>query len=67
MSFVIAAPELVQGAAQDLAGIHSSLAEATATVAGPTTGAAAAAEDEVSIAMASMFGNHLVGRRRCGG
>ena len=57
MSFVIATPELVQGAAQDLAGIGSSLAEASATVAGPTTGVAAAAQDEVSLAVASMFGN----------
>src|ERR1700677_4400953 len=57
MSFVIATPDLVQGAAQDLAGIRSSLAEATAIAAGPTTGVAAAAQDEVSIAIASMFGN----------
>ena len=56
MSFVIAVPELVQGAAQDLAGIGSSLAEATASVSGPTTGIAAAAQDEVSVAIASMFG-----------
>jgi hypothetical protein len=56
MSFVIATPDLVQGAAQDLAGIGSSLAEATATAAGPTTGVAAAAQDEVSIAIASLFG-----------
>ena len=56
MSFVIAAPELVQGAAQDLAGIQSSLAEATTTAAGPTTGIAAAAQDEVSVAIASLFG-----------
>jgi PE family len=57
MSFVIATPELVQGAAQGLAGIQSSLAEATTTAAGPTTGIAAAAQDEVSLAIASMFGN----------
>ena len=57
MSFMIATPDLVQGAAQDLAGIRSSLAEATSTVAGPTTGIAAAAQDEVSVAIASMFGN----------
>jgi hypothetical protein len=57
MSFVIAAPELVQGAAQDVAGIGSSLAEATSTAAGPTTGVVAAAQDEVSLAIASMFGN----------
>jgi hypothetical protein len=56
MSFMIATPDLVQSAAQDLAGIRSSLAEATATAAGPTTGVAAAAQDEVSVAMASLFG-----------
>jgi hypothetical protein len=55
MSLVIA-PELVQGAAQDLAGIRSSLAHATATFSGPTTSIATAAQDEVSIAIASMFG-----------
>ncbi len=58
MSFVIAVPELVQGAAQDLAGIHASLAEATATVSAPTTGIAVAAQDEVSIAIASIFGSY---------
>ena len=42
MSFVIAVPELVQGAAQDLLGIGSSLADAARTVSGPTTGIAAA-------------------------
>lgn len=57
MSFVSAATALVEGAAQDLAGIGSSLADATATVSGPTTGLAAAAQDEVSIALASLFGN----------
>jgi hypothetical protein len=58
MSFVIAAPEMLQGAAQDLAGIHSSLAEATSGAAAPTTGVVAAAEDEVSTSIASMFGNY---------
>jgi hypothetical protein len=57
MSFVIAAPELVQGAAQDLAGIRSSLVQATTAAAAPTTGIAAAAQDEVSVAIASLFGN----------
>ena len=56
MSFVTATPELVHGAAQNLAGIRSSLAEATAAASGPTTGIAAAAEDEVSVAIASLFG-----------
>jgi len=57
MSFVIATPDLVQSAAQDLAGIRSSLAEAAASAAGPTTGLATAAQDEVSTAIASLFGN----------
>jgi hypothetical protein len=57
MSFVIATPDLVQGAAQDLAGIRSSLAQATTAASGPTTGIAAAASDEVSVAIASLFGN----------
>jgi hypothetical protein len=57
MSFVSVTPELIHGAAQDLAGIRSSLAEAATTATGPTTGIVAAAEDEVSIAIASMFGD----------
>ncbi|MCV7088954.1 PE family protein [Mycobacterium interjectum] len=57
MSFVIATPDLVESAATSLAGIRSSLAEAAATAAGPTTGIAVAAQDEVSVAIASMFGN----------
>jgi len=57
MSFVIAAADLVQGAAQDLAGIHASLAEAASVVAGPTTGVVPAAADEVSAAISAMFGN----------
>ncbi|TDK91057.1 PE family protein [Mycobacterium paragordonae] len=57
MSFVIAAPEQLQGAAEDLAGIRASLTDAAAAVAGPTTGIAAAAQDEISTAVASMFGS----------
>ena len=57
MSFVTAMPELVESAATHLAGIRSSLAEAAATAAAPTTGILTAAQDEVSIAIASMFGN----------
>ncbi|OBG41094.1 hypothetical protein A5672_12935 [Mycobacterium alsense] len=57
MSFVTAMPDLVENAAENLAGIRSSLAEAAAIAAGPTTGVATAAQDEVSIAIASMFGN----------
>src|ERR1700741_888407 len=57
MSFVTAAPDLVQGAAQDLAGIRASLAEAAAAVAGPTTGVVPAAADEGSAAISALFGN----------
>src|ERR1700677_2647480 len=57
MSFVIAAPELVQDAAQNLAGIRSSLAQGTTAAAGPTTGIAAGASGGVSVSIASLFGN----------
>ena len=57
MSFVTAAPDLVEAAAQDLAGIRSSLMEASASVAAPTTGVVPAAADEVSAGVAALFGN----------
>jgi len=56
MSFVVAAPEAVTTVAQDLAGIHSSLSQVTAAATGPTTAIVAAAEDEVSAAVAALFG-----------
>lgn len=46
-----------QGAARDVAGIGSSLAQASNAAAGPTTGVVAAAQDEVSLALASLFGH----------
>jgi hypothetical protein len=55
MSSATAAPELVQDAAQNLAGTGSSLVWASSAVADPTTGIAAA-EDEVSLAITSTFG-----------
>ncbi|MEE6180064.1 PE family protein, partial [Mycobacterium sp. 050134] len=57
MSFLIATPDLVESAAQSLSGIRSSLAEAAASAASPTTGVVAAAQDEVSVAIASLFGS----------
>lgn len=57
MSYVIAVPELLQGAADDLAGLRASLTEAVAAAAGPTTAIAAAAQDEISDAVATMFGS----------
>jgi len=58
MSFVIAAPEMMTSAATDLAGIGSTLSAANAAAAAPTTGVVAAAEDEVSAAIAALFSGH---------
>jgi PE family len=57
MSFVTTTPDIVARAARDLAGIGSALSAANASAAPPTTGLAAAAQDEVSIALAGLFGN----------
>ena len=56
MSFVTAAPEELQAAARNLAGIRSMLAESSASAAGPTAGILAAAEDQVSAQVAAFFG-----------
>ncbi len=56
MSFVTAAPEEVQAAARNLAGIRSLLAESSASAAAPTAGLVAAAEDQVSAQVAAFFG-----------
>ncbi len=58
MSFVIAAPEAVASAASNLASIGSTIGEANAAAAAPTTGVVAAAEDEVSAAIATLFSSH---------
>jgi PE family len=58
MSFVSAVPEYVAAAAGDLAGIGSTLAEANAAAALPTTGVVAAAADEISTGIAAMFGTY---------
>lgn len=55
MSFLSAAPDEVQAAAQNLAGIRSMLAESSASAAPPTAGIVAAAEDEVSAQVAALF------------
>ncbi|GFG67389.1 hypothetical protein MKUB_48790 [Mycobacterium kubicae] len=55
MSFVIA-PEVVQAAATDLAGIRSAILEASQSIAASTTAVAPAAADEISEAIAAMFG-----------
>jgi triacylglycerol lipase len=58
MSYVIAAPEFVTAAAADLGNIGSTLNAANAAAATHTTGVLAAAEDEVSTAMAALFSAH---------
>ncbi len=58
MSFVTAATEMMEAAAQDLAGIGSTVGEATTAAAAPTTGIAAAGADEVSTVIAQLFGGH---------
>src|ERR1700685_4483943 len=58
MSFVIAAPEAVASAASSLARVGSTIGEANAAAVAPTTGVVAAAGDEVSAAIASLFSSH---------
>lgn len=58
MSFVIVAPEALMSVASEVAGIGSALNAANAAAAAPTTGVLAAAADEVSAAMAALFGAH---------
>jgi hypothetical protein len=66
MSFVIATPELVTAAATDLANIGSTLSPANAAAATQTTGVLAAAEDEVSAAIAAVFSAHGEGFQALG-
>jgi triacylglycerol lipase len=58
MSYVIAAPEMLAAAAADVAGIGSSLNAANAAATARTTAVIAAAEDEVSGAIASLFSGY---------
>ena len=58
MSYVVAAPELLATAASDMAGIGSSLSQAHSAAAASTTSLVAAAEDEVSTAIAALFSDH---------
>jgi PE family len=58
MSYVIAAPDMLAASAADVAGIGSSLSEANTAAAASTTRVIAAAEDEVSAAIASLFSGH---------
>lgn len=58
MSFVIAAPEFLTAAAMDLASIGSTVSAASAAASAPTVAILAAGADEVSIAVAALFGMH---------
>lgn len=54
---VLVAPEWVESAAQQLSGIRSAITQASQSVIGSTTAIAPAAADEVSTAIAAMFGD----------
>ncbi|WP_155769407.1 PE family protein, partial [Mycobacterium asiaticum] len=58
MSFVYAAPELMTAATSELAGIGSTVHAASAIAAGPTIEILAAGTDEVSAAVAALFGGY---------
>jgi hypothetical protein len=58
VSFVSAGPEAMAAAATDLANIGSTVREANAAAAALITGLAPAAEDEVSTAIAGLFGKY---------
>ena len=58
MSYVIAAPEALVAAASNVAAIGSTIGAANAAAATLTTGVLAAAGDEVSAAIASLFSSH---------
>ena len=66
MSFVIAEPEIMTSAATDLANLRSTISSANAAAAAPTTGVLAAAEDEVSAAIAAVFSAHGQGFQALG-
>src|SRR5271170_3786997 len=58
MSYLIAVPEVLGTAATDLASLGSTISSANAAAATQTTGVLAAAEDEVSAAIAAVFSAH---------
>ncbi|MCV7444657.1 PE-PPE domain-containing protein [Mycobacterium paraense] len=60
MSYVLATPELLTSAAEDLARIGSVVDAANAAAANSTTSLLAAGADEVSTGIASLFGAHAV-------
>nr|WP_081287665.1 PE domain-containing protein [Mycobacterium asiaticum] len=60
MLFLMAAPDLMTAAAANAAGIGSSIGAANLAALSPTSTVLAAAADEVSAAIASLFANHAL-------
>ncbi len=60
MSFLTVVPDIVTGAAADVAGIESAVRSANRAAAASTTGVLAAAGDEVSRAIADLFSGHAL-------
>jgi len=58
MSYVLTTPEMLAAAATDVGNIGSAIGTASSSAAGPTTGLVPAAEDEVSAAIAKLFGSY---------
>ncbi|WP_156452675.1 PE family protein, partial [Mycobacterium gordonae] len=58
MSYLVATPDLVTAAADNLSGIRTALGAAASAAAGPTTGLAVAAGDEISAAISQLFGSY---------
>ncbi|MGA9677133.1 MAG: PE family protein, partial [Mycobacterium sp.] len=58
MTFLITTPDIISGAATDLANVGSTLGLANSAAAAPTTEILAAAQDEVSVQIAAMFSRY---------
>lgn len=61
MSFVTIQPEMLAAAADELAGIGSTMAAQDAAAAAPTTGVVPPAADAVSASIATQFAAHAAG------
>jgi hypothetical protein len=66
MSFVTATPAFVASAASDLARIGSSISQANAVALAPTAELLAAGADQVSAAVAELFGTHAQAYQQLG-
>lgn len=58
---VVVIPQLLSAAASEVAGVGAAVGAANAAAVGPTTGLLAAAQDEVSAAVAALFSTHGLG------